>query len=185
MRARSRSPSRTSCRPGRSERCGRCAHSGARRMTWWQDGVLYQVYPRSFADSNGDGVGDLRGIIDHLDHLEWLGINGLWLNPTFPSPNADWGFDVSDYRGVHPELGTLADLDELVARADERGIRVLLDLVPNHTSDAHPWFRDRREFYVRREGRNGGPPNNWKSVFGGAAWTRDDATGGWYLHNFD
>jgi alpha-glucosidase len=152
---------------------------------WWRDGVLYQVYPRSFADSDGDGVGDLRGIIDHLDHLEWLGINGLWLNPTFPSPNADWGFDVSDYRGVHPELGTLEDLDELVAQARERGIHVLLDLVPNHTSDEHPWFRERRDFYVWREGRNGDPPNNWQSVFGGSAWTRDDATGLWYLHNFD
>ena len=135
---------------------------------WWRDGLLYQVYPRSFADSDGDGIGDLRGIIARLDHLEWLGVDGLWLNPTFPSPNADWGFDVSDYRGVHPELGTLEDLDELVARAGERGIRVLLDLVPNHTSDQHPWFRERRDFYVWREGRNGGPPNNWKSTFGGA-----------------
>jgi alpha-glucosidase len=152
---------------------------------WWRDGVLYQVYPRSFADSDGDGVGDLRGIIDHLDHLEWLGVDGLWLNPTFPSPNADWGFDVSDYRGVHPELGTLEDLDELVARAAERGIHVLLDLVPNHTSDEHPWFRERRDFYVWREGRDGGPPNNWVSVFGGPGWTRDDETGLWYLHNFD
>ena len=115
---------------------------------WWRDGVLYQVYPRSFADSDGDGIGDLRGITARLDHLEWLGVDGLWLNPTFPSPNADWGFDVSDYCGVHPELGTLEDLDELVARAGERGIRVLLDLVPNHTSDQHPWFRERRDFYV-------------------------------------
>jgi alpha-glucosidase len=152
---------------------------------WWRDGVIYQVYPRSFADSDGDGVGDLRGIIYHLDHLSWLGVDGLWLNPTFPSPNADWGFDVSDYRGVHPELGTLEDLDELVAQAHERGIHVLLDLVPNHTSIQHPWFRERREFYVWREGRDGGPPNNWKSVFGGPAWTRDEATGEWYLHNFD
>jgi alpha-glucosidase len=152
---------------------------------WWRDGVLYQVYPRSFADSDGDGVGDLRGIIDHLDHLSWLGVDGLWLNPTFPSPNADWGFDVSDYRGVHPELGTLEDLDELVARAVERGIHVLLDLVPNHTSDEHPWFRERRDLYVWREGRDGGPPNNWVSVFGGPGWTRDDETGLWYLHNFD
>jgi alpha-glucosidase len=151
---------------------------------WWRDGVVYQVYPRSFADANGDGVGDLRGIIDRLDHLAWLGIEGLWLNPTFPSPNADWGFDVSDYRGVHPELGTLADLDELVARAGELGIHVLLDLVPNHTSDEHPWFRERRDFYVWRQGRNGDPPNNWCSVFGGAAWTRDEASGEWYLHNF-
>jgi alpha-glucosidase len=152
---------------------------------WWRDGVIYQVYPRSFADSNGDGVGDLRGIIDHLDHLSWLGIDALWLNPTFPSPNADWGFDVSDYRGVHPELGTLDDLDELVAQARERGIHVLLDLVPNHTSDEHPWFRERRDFYVWREGRDGGPPNNWLSIFGGPAWTRDEESGLWYLHNFD
>ena len=151
---------------------------------WWRDGLLYQVYPRSFADSNGDGIGDLRGITAHLDHLEWLGVDGLWLNPTFPSPNADWGFDVSDYRDVHPELGTLEDLDELVERAGERGIRVLLDLVPNHTSDQHPWFRERRDFYVWREGRNGEPPNNWKSTFGGPAWTRDEASGEWYLHNF-
>jgi alpha-glucosidase len=152
---------------------------------WWRDGLLYQVYPRSFADSDGDGVGDLRGITARLEYLEWLGVDGLWLNPTFPSPNADWGFDVADYRGVHPELGTLDDLDELVARAGERGIRVLLDLVPNHTSDEHPWFRERREFYVWREGRDGEPPNNWKSLFGGPAWTRDEATGEWYLHNFD
>jgi alpha-glucosidase len=151
---------------------------------WWRDGLLYQVYPRSFADANGDGVGDLRGIAEHLDYLAWLGVDGLWLNPTFPSPNADWGFDVSDYRGVHPELGTLEDLDELVARAGEHGIRVLLDLVPNHTSIEHPWFRDRREFYVWRDGRDGEPPNNWKSVFGGPAWTREDSSGQWYLHNF-
>jgi alpha-glucosidase len=151
---------------------------------WWRDGVLYQCYPRSFADSDGDGVGDVRGIIARLEHLAWLGIDGLWLNPTFPSPNADWGFDVADYRGVHPDLGTLEDLDELVARAGERGIRVLLDLVPNHTSDEHPWFREHRDYYVWREGRDDGPPNNWKSVFGGSAWTRDEATGQWYLHNF-
>jgi alpha-glucosidase len=151
---------------------------------WWRDGVLYQVYPRSFADANGDGVGDLRGIVERLDYLAWLGVDGLWLNPTFPSPNADWGFDVSDYRGVHPELGTLEDLDDLVARAGEHGIRVVLDLVPNHTSEEHPWFRDRRDFYVWREGRNGDPPNNWQSVFGGPAWTREESSGLWYLHNF-
>jgi alpha-glucosidase len=152
---------------------------------WWRDGLIYQVYPRSFADSDGDGVGDLRGVVEHLDHLSWLGVDGLWLNPTFPSPNADWGYDVADYRGVHPQLGTLADLDELIARARERGIHVLLDLVPNHTSDEHPWFRERRDFYVWRDGRDGGPPNNWSSLFGGPAWTRDAATGRWYLHNFD
>ena len=111
---------------------------------WWRDGVLYQVYVRSFADSNGDGVGDLPGVIERLDHLEWLGIDGIWLSPTMPSPNADWGYDVADYTGVDAELGTLADLDRLVAEGARRGIRVLLDLVPNHTSDRHPWFQEAR-----------------------------------------
>ena len=160
---------------------------------WWRDGVLYQVYPRSFADSDGDGVGDLRGIIERLDHLAWLGVDGLWLNPTFPSPNADWGFDVSDYRDVHPDLGTLDDLDELVAQAGARDMHVLLDLVPNHTSDEHDWFVEarssredpRRDFYVWRDpAPDGGPPNNWVSIFGGSAWERDDATGQFYLHLF-
>jgi alpha-glucosidase len=144
--------------------------------------VLYQIYPRSFADSNGDGVGDLNGIRQRLDHLEWLGIDGIWLNPTFPSPNADWGYDVADYYGVHPELGTLADLDGLIADARGRGIEVLLDLVPNHTSDRHPWFRERPDFYVWSDGD--GPPNNWLSSFGGRAWSRDAHSGRWYLHNF-
>jgi alpha-glucosidase len=161
---------------------------------WWRDGVLYQVYPRSFRDANGDGIGDLPGIVERLDHLEWLGVDGLWLNPTFPSPNADWGFDVSDYRGVHPDFGTLADLDRLVEEAGRRGIRVLLDLVPNHTSDRHPWFEEsrssrespRRDWYVWADsGPGGGPPNNWLSVFGGPAWTFDERTGQYYLHNFD
>jgi alpha-glucosidase len=151
-------------------------------MTWWRDGVLYQIYPRSFADGDGDGIGDLRGIRARLDHLEWLGVAGIWLNPTFPSPNADWGYDVADYYGVHPDLGTLDDLDALVADAGERGMRVLLDLVPNHTSDRHPWFRERPDFYVWAEGD--GPPNNWLSSFGGPAWSRDERSGRWYLHNF-
>jgi alpha-glucosidase len=160
---------------------------------WWRDGVLYQLYPRSFADSDGDGIGDLRGIVEHLDHLAWLGVDGLWLNPTFPSPNADWGFDVADYRDVHPDLGTLADLEDLIAAAGERGIRVLLDLVPNHTSDEHPWFveargdRDasHRDWYVWRDpGPDGRPPNNWQSLFGGPAWEPDGATGQSYLHLF-
>jgi alpha-glucosidase len=160
---------------------------------WWRDGVLYQIYPRSFADSDGDGIGDLRGIIARLDHLEWLGIDGIWLNPTMPSPNDDWGYDVADYRGVHPELGTLADLDALVAAAGERGIAVLLDLVPNHTSDRHSWFVDalsgrdarHRDFYVWADpAPGGGPPNNWESNFGGSAWTLDEASGQYYLNNF-
>ena len=160
---------------------------------WWREGVLYQVYPRSFADANDDGVGDLRGIIERLDHLAWLGVDGLWLNPTFPSPNADWGFDVSDYRDVHPELGTMADLDELIARARERGIHVVLDLVPNHTSDRHRWFLEsrrsradpRRHYYIWRDpGPDGSPPNNWRSVFGGPAWTLDETTAQYYMHNF-
>jgi alpha-glucosidase len=146
-------------------------------MTWWRDGVLYQVYPRSFADSDGDGHGDLRGLIDRLDHLAWLGVSGIWLNPTFPSPNDDWGYDVSDYRGVHPDFGTLADLDELIAAARARDIRVLLDLVPNHTSIAHPWFAQHPDYYTWTE-----RPNNWVSVFGGPAWTRRGDRH--YLHLF-
>jgi len=162
-------------------------------MTWWREGVLYQVYPRSYADSDGDGIGDLAGVRSRLDHLEWLGIDGIWLNPTMPSPNEDWGYDVADYTGVHPDLGTLEDLDALVADAGARGIRVLLDLVPNHTSDRHPWFVEalgspgapHRGFYVWADpGPGGGPPNNWRSAFGGDAWTLDPASGQYYLHNF-
>ena len=161
--------------------------------TWWRNGVLYQIYPRSFADSDGDGIGDLRGILAHLDHLEWLGIDGIWLNPTMPSPNDDWGYDVSDFCAVHPELGTIEDLDALIAAAGERGIRVLLDLVPNHTSDRHEWFVDAasgrdarfRDFYVWADpGADGGPPNNWESNFGGSAWQLHEPTGQYYLNNF-
>ena len=161
---------------------------------WWRHGVLYQIYPRSFADSNGDGIGDLPGLISRLDHLQWLGIDGIWLNPTMPSPNADWGYDVADYCDVDADFGTLADLDRLVAEAEGRGIRTLLDLVPNHTSDRHPWFREsrasrdspRRDWYVWADPKpDGSPPNNWQSTFGGGpAWTLDDRTGQYYLHNF-
>jgi alpha-glucosidase len=160
---------------------------------WWRSGVLYQIYPRSFADSNGDGHGDLQGVIDHLDHLVWLGIDGIWLNPVSPSPNLDWGYDVSDYLSVDPDFGDLETLDRLVAGCAERGIRVILDLVPNHTSDRHPWFVDarsgrdalHRDWYVWREPRaDGSPPNNWRSVFGGPAWTLDGPTNQYYLHNF-
>jgi alpha-glucosidase len=160
--------------------------------SWWRDGVLYQIYPRSFADADGDGIGDLRGILARLDHLEWLGVDGIWLNPTMPSPNEDWGYDVADYCAVHPDLGTLEDLDALVAGAARRGIRVLLDLVPNHTSDRHAWFEDaltgrdarHRDFYVWSDPRPGGaPPNNWRSNFGGSAWTLHEPTGQCFLHN--
>jgi alpha-glucosidase len=166
---------------------------GSLTTSWWRDGVLYQIYPRSFGDSDGDGIGDLRGITARLDHLEWLGIDGIWLNPTMPSPNDDWGYDVADYCAVHPDLGTLEDLDELIAEADRRGIRVLLDLVPNHTSDRHAWFQDalggrdapHRDFYVWADPKpDGSPPNNWLSSFGGPAWTLDEASGQFYLHNF-
>jgi alpha-glucosidase len=159
---------------------------------WWKRGVLYQIYPRSFADSNGDGIGDLRGIINRLDHLEWLGVDGIWLSPITVSPNADWGYDVSDYCGVQPDQGTFADVDELIAAARARHIRVLLDLVPNHTSDQHEWFVDSRssrtarlrDWYVWADPKpDGGAPNNWVSSFGGSAWTLDPRTDQYYLHN--
>src|SRR5919106_790488 len=160
---------------------------------WWRSGVLYEIYPRSFADSNGDGHGDLQGILDHLDHCEWLGIDGIWLSPVTPSPDADWGYDVSDYTSIHPDFGDLETFDRLVTEARRGGIRVILDLVPNHTSDQHPWFLDARssrgaryrDWYVWADPKpDGGPPNNWRSVFGGPAWTLDETTGQYYLHNF-
>ncbi|MDR3651170.1 MAG: alpha-amylase family glycosyl hydrolase, partial [Acidimicrobiales bacterium] len=159
---------------------------------WWKKAVLYQVYPRSFADSNADGIGDLQGIIDRLEHLEWLGVDGIWLSPITVSPNADWGYDVADYRAVQPDLGTMETFDDLVARAHERRIRVLLDIVPNHTSERHPWFvRSRssttdpmRDWYVWADPKpDGSSPNNWVSSFGGPAWTLDPNTGQYYLHN--
>jgi alpha-glucosidase len=160
---------------------------------WWHGAVLYQLYVRSWRDSNADGYGDIPGIIEQLDYLSWLGVDGLWLSPTMPSPDADWGYDVSDYTGVHPELGTLADIDALIAEAGQRGIRVLLDLVPNHTSSAHPWFVDaasgrdaaHREYYVWAEpAPGGGPPTNWLDSTGQPAWAWHALTGQFYLHNF-
>ena len=143
--------------------------------------MLYEIYPRSFADSNGDGIGDLAGVTERLEYLEWLGVDAIWLNPINPSPNVDWGYDVSDYTDVHPDLGTIEDLDALVAAGAERGIRIVLDLVPNHTSNQHPWFRERPDFYVWADGI----PNNWESIFGGGrAWTLDPERGRYYLHNF-
>ena len=149
---------------------------------WWQDAVVYQIYPRSFQDSDGDGVGDLRGITQRLDHLVYLGVDALWLSPIYPSPLADFGYDVSDYIGIDPQFGTLGDFDELVAAAHERGLRVLLDLVPCHTSIEHPWFREHPDRYIWSP--VDGPPNNWRAAFGGGAWSRDEVSGRWYLHTF-
>jgi alpha-glucosidase len=163
--------------------------------TWWRDGVLYQIYPRSYMDTNGDGVGDLAGITRRLDHLAWLGVDGIWLSPITASPNDDFGYDVADYVAVDPALGTLTDADELIAQAAARGIRVILDLVPNHTSDRHPWFVDarsshdsrHRDWYVWADPKpDGSPPNNWKMAFdpGRPAWTFDEASGQYYLNQF-
>jgi alpha-glucosidase len=148
----------------------------------WRDGVVYQIYPRSFADSDGDGTGDLEGIRRHLDHLQWLGVSALWLSPVYPSPLADWGYDVSEYTAIDPRLGTLEEFDRLLADAHDRGLRLLMDLVPCHTSIEHPWFREHPDWYIWAPGD--GPPNNWTSAFGGPAWERDPASGRWYLHSF-
>jgi alpha-glucosidase len=160
--------------------------------SWWHDAVFYEIYVRSFADSNGDGVGDLRGIRSHLAYLRELGVDGLWLTPFYPSPGADHGYDVANYVDVDRLFGTLDDFDDLLRDAHALGLRVVIDVVPNHTSNEHPWFRNAladpshpdRARYVFAPGRNGGPPNNWPSNFGGPAWTRDDASGEWYLHLF-
>ncbi len=164
---------------------------------WWRDGVIYQIYPRSFADANGDGIGDLNGILQHLDHLNGaphsLGVDAIWLSPFYPSPGFDFGYDVSDYQAVDPLFGTLEEFDRLVEEAHRRGIRIVLDLVLNHTSHLHPWFREarssridpRRDWYIWRDaGPDGGPPNNWQGVFGGSAWEWDETTGQYYYHMF-
>ena len=144
---------------------------------WWRDAVIYQIYPRSFQDSDGDGIGDLPGIERRLDHLAWLGVDALWLSPIYPSPMYDMGYDVADYKGVDPVFGTLDDFDGLVAAARERGLRVLLDVVPCHTSIEHPWFREHPHWYIWRD-----EPNNWLSAFGGSAWS--SLNGRYYLHSF-
>ena len=154
-------------------------------MSWWQRGVIYHVYPRSFADADGDGVGDLRGIAQRLDHLVWLGVDAVWLSPIYRSPMKDFGYDITDHTAIDPRFGSLADFDALVAAAHDRGLRVLLDFVPNHTSDEHPWFADSREYYLWRDpAPDGGPPNNWLSVFGGPAWAFDAERGQYYSHAY-
>ena len=168
--------------------------SGPAAPAWWQRGAIYQIYPRSFADGDGDGVGDLRGLAARLDHLSALRVEAVWLSPIFPSPMADFGYDVADYCDVDPLFGTLEDLDRLVGDCHARGIRVVLDWVPNHSSDRHPWFEasrssredPRRDWYVWRDGVDGGPPNDWVSSFEavGPAWTFDERSGQWYLHSF-
>ena len=154
-------------------------------MTWREDLLVYQVYPRSFRDSDGDGVGDLRGIEQGLDHIAGLGADALWLSPVYPSPGADMGYDVSDFLGVDPLFGDLGDFDSLVAHSHGRGLRLLMDLVPCHTSIEHPWFHRHPDWYVWAQGRDGGPPNNWIAAFGGRAWSPDPGgSGRWYLHSF-
>src|SRR3954452_20822561 len=164
-----------------------------RACAWWQRGVIYQIYPRSFQDTNGDGVGDLNGIASRLDHLAWLGVDALWVSPIYPSPMADFGYDVADYTNIDPLFGTMVDFDRLVAQAHQRGLKVILDFVPNHTSDQHPWFvesrpaRDspKRDWYLWRDPKpDGAPPNNWLSECGGPAWTFDPATGQFYYHAY-
>ena len=166
----------------------------ARSRPWWQSAVVYQIYPRSFQDSNGDGTGDLQGILDRVDYLTWLGIDAVWISPFYPSPMADFGYDISNYVDIDPIFGTLADFDRLVATLHARNIRVILDFVPNHTSDRHPWFQQarrsrddpRRDWYIWRDPRpDGGPPNNWMSLATGRnAWELDPATGQYYYHAF-
>jgi alpha-glucosidase len=160
---------------------------------WWQSGIVYQVYPRSFMDANGDGVGDLQGVLAKLDYLQWLGVDAVWLSPIYPSPMADFGYDISDYCNIHPLFGTLQDFDRLLADCHRRGLKLILDFVPNHTSDQHPWFLEskssrtnpKRDWYIWRDpAPGGGPPNNWLSNFGGPAWTLDKETGQYYFHAF-
>ncbi len=161
---------------------------------WWRDGIIYQVYPRSFSDSNGDGIGDIPGILSRLDYLADLGVDAIWLSPIFPSPDVDFGYDVSDYTAIDPKYGSMEDFDCLVQQAHHRGIRVVLDLVLNHTSSLHPWFIESRkskdnpyrDWYLWKAGKkNGQPPNNWQSIFGGSGWQYDPATQEYYFHMFD
>ena len=159
---------------------------------WWKERVFYEIYPRSFQDSNGDGIGDLRGIISRLDYLQWLGVGAVWLCPIYDSPNADMGYDIRNYESVMAEFGTMEDFDELVTQLHRRDIKLVMDLVANHTSDEHPWFLEARtakdspyrDYYIWRDGKDGREPNNWASFFTPSAWSYDEATAQWYLHLF-
>jgi alpha-glucosidase len=162
--------------------------------SWWQTGVIYQIYPRSFLDGNRDGIGDLTGIIRKLDYLQWLGVDILWLSPIYPSPMADFGYDISNYLDVDPIFGTLQDLDALIEQVHRHSLKLVLDFVPNHTSDEHPWFQESRcsqtnekhDWYLWQDpAPDGGPPNNWQSIFGGSAWEFDEQRKQYYLHMFD
>jgi oligo-1,6-glucosidase len=161
-------------------------------QSWYKHAIVYQIYPRSFKDSDGDGMGDLRGIISKLDYIKSLGVDAVWLNPIFKSPNDDGGYDISDYYSIQPEFGTLEDFDVLLSGLHQRGLKLIMDLVLNHSSDEHPWFVESRkskdnacrDYYFWKKGKNGGPPNNWPSFFGGSAWQLDEATGEYYLHLF-
>ena len=162
------------------------------KKTWWKEAVVYQIYPRSFCDSNGDGIGDLNGITSKLDYLKELGIDVIWLSPVYKSPNDDNGYDISDYEDIMTEFGTMDDFDRMLAAAHERGIKIVMDLVVNHTSDEHPWFVEsrsskdnpKRDYYIWKEGKDGNEPNNWGSAFSGPAWKYDEKTDMYYLHLF-
>jgi alpha-glucosidase len=153
-------------------------------VSWWSDAVVYQVYPRSFMDSDGDGLGDLAGIEHRLDHIASLGARALWLSPIYPSPGADLGYDVADFEDVDPLFGDLRAFDRLLAAAHDRDLKLLMDLVPCHTSIEHPWFTEHPDFYIWADGHDDGPPNNWIATFGGPAWTWHEKRGRWYLHSF-
>ncbi|MCL1927407.1 MAG: alpha-glucosidase [Treponema sp.] len=162
------------------------------KTEWWKRAVVYQIYPRSFCDSNGDGIGDLNGIISKLGYVKELGVDVIWLSPVYQSPMRDNGYDISDYRAINPEFGTMEDFDRFLEQAHGFGLKIVMDLVVNHSSDEHLWFAEsrsaresaKRDYYIWRDGKNGGPPNNWKAWFGGPAWTQDKATGQYYLHCF-
>ena len=160
---------------------------------WWRDGVIYQIYPRSFMDSNGDGIGDLEGLISKLDYIQELGVDAIWLSPIYPTPDADFGYDVADYMGIDPKFGSLEVFDRLIKEAHARGLRIVMDLVLNHSSDQHPWFLESkkskdnpyRDWYIWKDAKpDGSEPNNWHAIFGGKGWEWDENTQQYYFHMF-